>query len=74
MLKTFVAAGFHGVGFSPMLSAPTGEGEMQSEDLELMLGEMIDCGQQCERASRRCHRYCLEASLRLSSDPGTADG
>jgi uncharacterized protein len=37
-----IAAGFHSVGFSPMLSAPTGEGEMQSEDLELMLGEMID--------------------------------
>jgi uncharacterized protein len=56
-LDTFIAAGFHSVGFSPMLSAPTGKGEMQSEDLELMLGEMIDCGQQFERASRCGERY-----------------
>jgi uncharacterized protein len=56
-LDTFIAAGFHSVGFSPMLSAPTGEGEMQSGDLELMLGEMIDCGREFERASRRGQRY-----------------
>ena len=56
-LDTFIAAGFHSVGFSPMLSAPTGEGEMQSEDLELMLGEMIDCGREFERASRERRRY-----------------
>jgi uncharacterized protein len=56
-LDSFIAAGFHSVGFSPMLSAPTGEGEMQSEDLELMLGQMIDCGREFERASRRGQRY-----------------
>jgi uncharacterized protein len=56
-LDTFIAAGFHSVGFSPMLSAPTGEGEMQSEDLELMLGEMIDCGREFECASGRGQRY-----------------
>ncbi len=56
-LDTFIAAGFHSVGFSPMLSAPSGEGEMQSEDLERMLGEMIDCGREFERASRRGQRY-----------------
>ena len=56
-LDGLVAAGFHSVGFSPMLSAPTGDGEMQSEDLELMLGEMIDCGREFERASRRRQRY-----------------
>jgi uncharacterized protein len=56
-LDTLIAAGFHSVGFSPMLSAPSGEGEMQSADLELMLGEMIDCGQQYERASRNGQRY-----------------
>src|SRR6266403_647908 len=38
-LDTFIDAGFHSLSFSPMLSAPTGDGEMQSEDLELMLGE-----------------------------------
>lgn len=56
-LDTFIAAGFHSVGFSPMLSAPTGQGEMQSQDLELMLGEMIDCGREFERASRSGKRY-----------------
>jgi uncharacterized protein len=56
-LDTFIAAGFHSVGFSPMLSAPSGEGEMQFEDLELMLGEMIDCGREFERASRSGQRY-----------------
>src|SRR6185369_646453 len=52
-----IAAGFHSVGFSPMLSAPNAQGEMQSEDLELMLGEMIDCGREFERASRSGRRY-----------------
>ena len=37
-LDAFIAAGFHSVGFSPMLSAPTGEGEMQAEDLETHAG------------------------------------
>ena len=56
-LDTFIAAGFHSVGFSPMLSAPTGQSEMQSNDLELMLGEMIDCGREYERVSRSGKRY-----------------
>jgi len=56
-LDTFIAAGFHSVGFSTMLSAPTGQGEMQSDDLELMLGEMIDCGREFERASCSGRRY-----------------
>ncbi len=56
-LDSFIAAGFHSVGFSPMLSAPTAAGEMQSGDLELMLGEMIECGQEYERASRSGRRY-----------------
>src|ERR1700742_2512173 len=50
-LDTFIASGFHSVGFSPMLSAPNAQGEMQSEDLELMLGGMIDCGREVARAS-----------------------
>ena len=56
-LDTFVAAGFHSVGFSPMLSAPGGQGELQSDDLELMLGEMIDCGREYERRSKLGERY-----------------
>ena len=37
-LDTFVAAGFHSVGFSPMLRAPTGAGEMDRAALAVMLG------------------------------------
>jgi uncharacterized protein len=56
-LDAFVGAGFHSVGFSPMLSSPGGQGELQSDDLELMLGEMIDCGREYERRSRLGERY-----------------
>jgi len=56
-LDTFVAAGFHSVGFSPMLSAPGGAGELQHDDLEVMLGEMIDCGMEYERRVRLGERY-----------------
>ena len=56
-LDTFVAAGFHSVGFSPMLSSPGGQGELQLDDLELMLGEMIDCGREYERRSGLGERY-----------------
>lgn len=43
-LDDFVAAGFHSVGFSPMLNAPNGREEMQSDHLARMLGDMIECG------------------------------
>jgi uncharacterized protein len=56
-LDQFISVGFHSVGFSPMLSAPNGNGEMQSADLEIMLGEMIDCGQEFERRSLAGERY-----------------
>jgi hypothetical protein len=56
-LDQFLDAGFHSVGFSPMLSAPTGKGEMQTGDLEVMLGEMIDCGREFERRSMAGQRY-----------------
>jgi len=56
-LDQFIAAGFHSVGFSPMLSAPSGKGEMQPDDLETMLGEMIDCGREFERRTSAGERY-----------------
>jgi uncharacterized protein len=56
-LDSFISLGFHSVGFSPMLSAPNGQGEMQSDDLEVMLGEMIDCGREFERRTRAGERY-----------------
>ncbi len=56
-LDQFVAAGFHSVGFSPMLSAPSGKGEMQAEELQVMLAEMIDCGLEFERRTLAAERY-----------------
>lgn len=56
-LDEFIGLGFHSVGFSPMLSSPSGIGEMQSADLETMLGEMIDCGREFERRTLSGQRY-----------------
>jgi uncharacterized protein len=56
-LDVLIDAGFHSVGFSPMLSAPNGNGEMQAHDLEIMLGEMIECGREYERRVQLGQRY-----------------
>jgi uncharacterized protein len=56
-LDHFVALGFHSVGFSPMLSAPSGRGEMQTADLQVLLDEMIACGQACEERLLAGERY-----------------
>jgi uncharacterized protein len=56
-LDQLIAEGFHSVGFAPLLSAPSGQGEMQGEDLERMLGGMIDCGREFERRVRAGERY-----------------
>jgi uncharacterized protein len=57
ILDHFVALGFHSVGFSPMLSAPAGRGEMQSGDLDVLLTEMIACGHEFERRTLACEPY-----------------
>src|SRR4030095_1725533 len=56
-LDAFVREGFHSVGFSPLLSAPDGRGEMGADDLVVMLGEMIDCGREFERRTAAGERY-----------------
>ncbi len=56
-LDEFIELGFHSVGFSPMLSSPTGNREMQHDDLEIMLGQMIDCGREFERRTLNGERY-----------------
>ena len=48
-LDQFIKLGFHSVGFSPMLSAPTRHGEMQAPDLQILLDNMITCGREFER-------------------------
>lgn len=58
-LDQFLAEGFHSVGFSPMLRSPNGNDEMQADTLEVMLGEMIDCGREFERQSLAGKRYAF---------------
>ncbi|MBR0850362.1 SPASM domain-containing protein [Bradyrhizobium diazoefficiens] len=56
-LDSFVARGFHSVGFSPMLSAPDHADEMQHGDLGAMLEQMVDCGEAFVRQSLAGCRY-----------------
>jgi uncharacterized protein len=56
-LDEFIALGFHSVGFSPMLAAPTQNGEMHAPALEQMLAQMISCGTEFERRLQRRERY-----------------
>jgi len=44
-LDEFIKLGFHSVGFSPMLSSPTGKGELDHRHLALMLDQMVSCGE-----------------------------
>jgi uncharacterized protein len=63
-LDAFLALGFHSVGFSPMLSSPTGAGAMGAASLEAMLAAMVSCGEEFERRAARGERY---AFLNLSN-------
>jgi uncharacterized protein len=55
-LEAFVGMGFHSVGFSPLLNAPTG-GELGREHLAVMLEQMIACGRRFESAIVAGRRY-----------------
>ncbi len=56
-LDELIHLGFHSVGFSPMLSSPGGNDEMDSGSLEKMLENMIDCGQEFEKKLIAGERY-----------------
>jgi uncharacterized protein len=56
-LDDFIALGFHSVGFSPLLSAPGGRGEMTRESLADMLEAMVACGEEFERRTMNGDRY-----------------
>src|SRR5579872_3763816 len=58
-LEEFLALGFHSVGFSPMLASPSGQGQMNAADLEAMLEQMIDCGNEFERQTLLGRRYAF---------------
>ncbi len=56
-LDTLLALGFHSVGFSPMLRAPSGKQEMTRLDLDDMCKRMIGCGKKCETELKAGRRY-----------------
>jgi len=56
-LDSFVALGFHSVGFSPMLSAPSERHEMQGADFAIMLAELVSCSDAFEEHVRTGRRY-----------------
>ncbi|HJQ36794.1 MAG TPA: radical SAM protein [Thermoanaerobaculia bacterium] len=58
-LDELLARGFHSVGFSPMLTAPSHDNEMHARDLERMLAAMIECGDELRRRARRGERYAF---------------
>ncbi|NER97482.1 MAG: radical SAM protein [Symploca sp. SIO1B1] len=45
IMTGLLAMGFDAVMFSPMLSAPTGQEEMQAADLDQLLEQLIECGE-----------------------------
>jgi uncharacterized protein len=58
-LDYFLDAGFHSVGFSPVLRSPSGEGEMGRSDLLGLLDAMVDCGEEFERRCLKGQRYAF---------------
>ncbi len=56
-LDQLIEMGFHSVGFSPMLSSPTGREEMDAVALEVMLDQMVSCGEEFERCVVSGRRY-----------------
>lgn len=56
-LDEFISIGFHSVGFSPMLSSPTGCDEMAADELDVMLQQMKECGREFERNMTNGCRY-----------------
>jgi uncharacterized protein len=69
-LDAFVAMGFHSVGFSPMLSAPSGREEMSRADLTRMLDGMVACGIAFERNTVAGKRYPFANMLQALREIG----
>lgn len=56
-LEGLLELGFHSVGFSPMLSSPTGKDEMDADSLARMLEQMKECAYRFEESIIKGHRY-----------------
>ncbi|MBC7907109.1 MAG: SPASM domain-containing protein [Rhodospirillaceae bacterium] len=57
VLDDFIAEGFHSVGFSALLKAPNGQGEMKPDQLDAMLAELLLCGEEFERRTAAGQPY-----------------
>jgi len=62
-LDELLRLGFHSVGFSPMLHAPSGQHEMADDSLAEMLQQMIECGGEFERRVLRGERYAFSNAV-----------
>lgn len=58
-LDELLALGFHSVGFSPMLHAPSGQDEMNQKALVEMLEQMKECGEEMLRRTIAGERYAF---------------
>jgi uncharacterized protein len=58
-LDELLSLGFHSVGFSPMLHAPSGRNEMDRGALAEMLAQMIECGEELVRRTITGQRYAF---------------
>lgn len=58
-LDHLLELGFHSAGFSPMLHAPSGRGQMDQAALSEMLTQMIECGEEFERRTILGERYAF---------------
>jgi uncharacterized protein len=56
-LDRFSRAGFHSVGFAPVLASPGGRDELEPTHLVRVLDEMIACGHEFERRVSAGDRY-----------------
>jgi len=56
-LDYLIDLGFHSVGFSPMLSSPTGQDQMGRQELAVMLEQMVDCGDEFQSRVIEGARY-----------------
>lgn len=56
-VTSLIALGFHSVGVSPMLRAPSGKGELAASHAVALLDAMTDCGREFERRALRGERW-----------------
>lgn len=59
-LDGLIDLGFHSVGFSPMLSSPSGQLQLEPAQLEVLLAQMVSCGAAFEAATVAGRRYPFE--------------